>query len=168
MKDGLSGSVHFVRPFPDEDPIPFNSHEHSMSSSIIFDVHPFSIHVPWVFSCKIRSWSGYLSTTSSTHSAPLHNRPLPPGLLRPCLAAGVPVPGAVSAGPPGVPGVGIAAASPSQTTWYLWGAKFWCSLKLGSSETWWSTQSLGNPKMIETQFCVSEKNNSSCTILLSP
>ena len=35
MKDGLSGSVHFVQPFPDEDPIPFKSHEHSMFSSII-------------------------------------------------------------------------------------------------------------------------------------
>jgi hypothetical protein len=86
---------------------------------------------------------------------------LPPGLLRPCVVAGVPVPGAVSGGPPGIPGAGIVAASASpasQTTWYLWGAKFWCSLKLGSSETWWSTrQSLSNPKMIETQFCVSEK-----------
>lgn len=69
-----------------------------------------------------RSWSGYLSTNSSTHSAPLANRPLPPGLLRPCVVAGVPVPGAVSGGPPGIPGAGIAAASvspASQTTWYL-------------------------------------------------
>lgn len=60
-----------------------------------------------------RSWSGYLSTNSSTHSAPLANRPLPPGLLRPCVVAGVPVPGAVSGGPPGIPGAGIAAASVS-------------------------------------------------------
>ena len=49
MKDGLSGSVHFVQPFPDEDPIPFKSHEHSMFSSIIFNVYPFSIHVPGFF-----------------------------------------------------------------------------------------------------------------------
>jgi hypothetical protein len=52
MKDGLSGSVHFVQPFPDEDPIPFKSHEHSMFSSIIFNVYPFSIHVPGFFPCK--------------------------------------------------------------------------------------------------------------------